>query len=271
MAADPAPGGDQAGAPAPAGQAPGAPSSGARSSAAPATGASPAFDDAPAAKAPAQAAAGAPASTTPASSAPATGASAARTAGDTATVHPGTPLVPGAAPAGPRGPAARPADRPAADATQAVTLPPAGARPPGGQSAPEGGRGRSVGGAARGAASRGPRRARLQLRHVDIWSAFKISLVVSFALFFVWMIAIGILYFVLGKFGVFDTINDLVGQVSGDDKGDVVHVGVVLGGAALIGLVNVVLLTALSTIATYVYNLFADLVGGLEVTLAERE
>jgi hypothetical protein len=35
--------------------------------------------------------------------------------------------------------------------------------------------------------------------------------------------------------------------------------------------VNIVLLTALCTVAAFVYNLCSDLVGGLEVTLAERD
>ena len=67
------------------------------------------------------------------------------------------------------------------------------------------------GGSARG--GRGPRRARLQLRHIDTWSALKISLVLSIALFFIWMVAVGILYMVLNALGVFQTLNDLFGQV----------------------------------------------------------
>jgi hypothetical protein len=131
-------------------------------------------------------------------------------------------------------------------------------------------------GKARGA-GKGPRRARLQLRHIDTWSALKISLVVSIALFFVWMIAVAILYGVLGGLGVFDTLNDLIGQLgtaSGDTSGatdEVISAKVVLGGAAVIGAVNIVLLTALCTVAAFIYNLCSDLVGGLEVTLAERD
>jgi hypothetical protein len=122
---------------------------------------------------------------------------------------------------------------------------------------------------------RGPRRARLQLRHIDIWSAFKISLVLSIALFFIWMVAVGVLYGVLGGLGVFDTVNELFGQLgtaSGADVGgDVVTPGVVFGGAAVIGAINIVLMTALCTVGTFIYNLCSDLVGGLELTLSERD
>ncbi|RBY92288.1 DUF3566 domain-containing protein [Blastococcus sp. TBT05-19] len=146
--------------------------------------------------------------------------------------------------------------------TGPVTAPGAVASAPPSRSA-----GKSVG--------RGPRRARLQLRHIDTWSALKISLVLSIALFFIWMVAVGLLYLVLNGLGVFDTINGLVGQLgSGSESGgssEVLTPGVVFGGAAIIGAINVVLLTALCTVGTYIYNLCSDLVGGLEVTLSERD
>ena len=128
-----------------------------------------------------------------------------------------------------------------------------------------------------GKAGRGPRRARLQLRHIDTWSAFKISLVLSIALFFIWMVAIGILYAVLSALGVFNTLNDLFGQLGsasgsgGGSSSSVITPGVVLGGAAVIGAINIILMTALCTVATFIYNMCADLVGGLEVTLSERD
>ena len=42
--------------------------------------------------------------------------------------------------------------------------------------------------------------------------------------------------------------------------------GSIFGGAALVGLVNIVLLTAMATIGVYIYNLSTDIVGGVEVT-----
>jgi hypothetical protein len=127
------------------------------------------------------------------------------------------------------------------------------------------------------AAGRGPRRARLQLRHIDIWSAFKISLVLSIALFFIWMVAVAVLYGVLSALGVFHTLNDLFGQLGsgsgakGGGGGDVITPGLVFWGAAVIGAINVVLMTALCTVGTFIYNLCSDLVGGLELTLSERD
>jgi hypothetical protein len=124
--------------------------------------------------------------------------------------------------------------------------------------------------AARGA--RQPRRARLTLSHINVYSVFKFSCVLAIALFFVWLIMVGVLYGVLDVAGVFGKVNDTVHTISGDGKtNDVITGSLVFGGAIIIGAVNIVLFIALSTIGAMVYNLCADLVGGAEVTLSERE
>ncbi|MCG7594203.1 DUF3566 domain-containing protein [Mycobacterium sp. PSTR-4-N] len=121
----------------------------------------------------------------------------------------------------------------------------------------------------------GPVRASMQIRRVDPWSALKVSLVLSVALFFVWMIAVAFLYLVLGGMGVWSKLNsnvgDLLTSASGSSGGELVSVSTIFGGAALIGLVNIVLLAAAATIGAFIYNLTTDLVGGVEVTLADRD
>jgi hypothetical protein len=123
---------------------------------------------------------------------------------------------------------------------------------------------------ARSDGPRGPRRARLQLRHIDPWTVLKFSCVLSIALFFVWLIVIGVLFGVLDAAGVVNKINDTVTTINGNGSQAPVTAGIVFGGAAIIGVVNIVLFIALSTIGSVVYNLCADLVGGIELTLSER-
>jgi hypothetical protein len=122
---------------------------------------------------------------------------------------------------------------------------------------------------------KGPVRASMQIRRIDPWSTLKVSLVLSVALFFVWMIAVAFLYLVLGGMGVWSKLNsnvgDLLTSASGSTGGELVSSGTIFGGAALIGLVNIVLLTAMATCAAFIYNLTTDLVGGVEVTLADRD
>ena len=121
----------------------------------------------------------------------------------------------------------------------------------------------------------GPVRASMQIRRIDPWSMLKVSLLLSVALFFVWMIAVAFLYLVLGGMGVWSKLNsnvgDLLTSASGSSGGELVSSGTIFGGAALIGLVNIVLLTAAATVGAFIYNLTTDLVGGVEVTLADRD
>ena len=122
---------------------------------------------------------------------------------------------------------------------------------------------------------RGPRRASLQVKRVDPWSVLKLAGVLSVAMFFVWMVAVGVLYGVLDGMGVWDklngTYNDLVQGGSEGAGGNLISVGRVFGVAAVIGVINIVLFTALATVSAFIYNVSADLAGGLEVTLSERE
>jgi hypothetical protein len=126
-----------------------------------------------------------------------------------------------------------------------------------------------------GTRHKGPVRASMQIRRIDPWSTLKVSLVLSVALFFVWMIAVAFLYLVLGGMGVWSKLNsnvgDLLTSAGGSTGGELVSSGTIFGSAALIGLVNIVLLTAMATCAAFIYNLTTDLVGGVEVTLADRD
>ncbi|MFI6331261.1 DUF3566 domain-containing protein [Micromonospora chersina] len=127
------------------------------------------------------------------------------------------------------------------------------------------------------AASRGPRRARLNLKRIDPWSVMKFAFAVSVVLFIVVVVATSVLYLALDAMGVFKSVNDsltdLVNAGGGQGGGGGFRItakGVILS-SALIGLVNVVLFTALATLGAFVYNVCADLVGGIELTLAERD
>jgi hypothetical protein len=105
-----------------------------------------------------------------------------------------------------------------------------------------------------------------------VYSVFKFSCVLAIALFFVWLIMVGVLYGLLDVAGVLTKVNDAVRRISGNDNAkDVVTGSLVFGSAIIIGAVNIILFIAISTIGSMVYNLCSDLVGGAEVTLSERE
>ena len=123
--------------------------------------------------------------------------------------------------------------------------------------------------------ARVPRRTSLQLQQLDPWSVLKISLVLSVAGFLAWMVAVGVLYGALGGMGVWDQLNgtysDLTSVNNPEGGTALISGGRVFGVALIIGLVNIVLMTALATVGSLIYNIATDLVGGIEVTLSEPD
>ncbi|GAB2580179.1 hypothetical protein Aab01nite_56580 [Paractinoplanes abujensis] len=130
-----------------------------------------------------------------------------------------------------------------------------------------------------GAAARGPRRARLNLKRIDPWSVMKFSFAVSVVLFIVVVVATSVLYLALDAMGVWTEVNTSLKELvtatgsenSGSSGGFQITAWGVIGTSMLIGAVNVVLFTALATLGAFIYNVCADLVGGVELTLAERD
>lgn len=117
-----------------------------------------------------------------------------------------------------------------------------------------------------------PLRATVQLRKIDPWSTLKISALISISLFFVWMVAVGLLYVVLDGMGVWERLNSAFTDiVSESGSGGLVTAGQVFGYAAVIGGINTILITALASIGAFIYNLCSDLVGGIQVTLADPD
>ena len=175
-----------------------------------------------------------------------------------------SPAAPGPAQTQPRPPVPPPAQQPPAG--------PGGARPPH--------RGPGAGPASSSVGrSSARRRARLVIKRVDPWSVLKFSLVFSLCLVIVFVVAVMALYLALDTLGVFDSLNETLLELTQSGSGDdatggvtvVFSAGRVAAASVVIGLINVVIITAISTLAAFLYNLCADIVGGLEVTLAERE
>ncbi len=126
-------------------------------------------------------------------------------------------------------------------------------------------------------AARPTRRARLRLTRVDPWSVMKTAFLLSIAFGVVTVVAVLMVWSALSFAGVWDSINATVRSVLGDDSAanfDVEnYVGTtrVLGFTLVVAVVDVLLLTAIATLAAFLYNLSAALLGGVEVTLAEED
>jgi hypothetical protein len=123
------------------------------------------------------------------------------------------------------------------------------------------------------------RKARLRVTKADPWSVMKVSFLLSLAIGIIMIVAAIVLWTTLDSLGVFDSIGKTLKEVTGSGSSgtggvnimDYVGFGQVLTWTALIAVIDVVLLTALSTLAAFIYNSAAGFTGGIELTLAEEE
>jgi hypothetical protein len=117
------------------------------------------------------------------------------------------------------------------------------------------------------------RRARLRLVRVDPWSVMKTAFLLSIAFGIMCIVAVFIIWSVLGAANVFDSINASIEQVLDENFRIQDYIGMdrVLSITMLVAVLDVVLITAIATLGAFLYNLAASLLGGLEVTLAEDD
>lgn len=130
-------------------------------------------------------------------------------------------------------------------------------------------------GAERDAVSGSARRARLSLSRIDPWSVMKMSFLLSIALSVVVIVAVFVIWSVLGAAGVWDSINQAVQDVVGDSSAgwnvqDYLGLSRIMGFTMVVSVVNIVLMTAVATLAAFLYNMAAALLGGVEVELTEN-
>lgn len=119
----------------------------------------------------------------------------------------------------------------------------------------------------------GARSVRLTVAGLDPWSVLKLSFLMSVAVGIAMVVSSVVLWSVLDGMGVFDQINKVLLEITGSEgKFNIykyVGLGRVVSLSTVLGVVNVVLMTALSTLGAFLYNLGSGLVGGLHVTLTD--
>jgi hypothetical protein len=121
------------------------------------------------------------------------------------------------------------------------------------------------------------RKAQLAIARIEPWSVMKFAFMISLVGWVILFVAVALLYFVLQKIGVFTSIEHTVGLITasktrtGANAASWFSSSRVLGYTMLIGAVNVILITALSTVGAVLYNLVTMLAGGIEITLKETD
>lgn len=114
------------------------------------------------------------------------------------------------------------------------------------------------------------RRVRRTVRKIDPVSVLKLSLFFYTIFLIVWLVAVAVLYSMLESMGLFNTIEDLADAFALNWDSNI-SLFVVERWAFLIGLTLAVVGAIVSVLLAFLYNVASDLVGGLEMTFAERD
>lgn len=123
--------------------------------------------------------------------------------------------------------------------------------------------------------SKGPRRVRLAVARVDPWSVMKMSFLLSVAIGIAGVILTAVLWMILSTMNVFADIEGVIQSLQtagGADNFsilDYVGFGRVVSLSIVIGVIDVILMTAIATVMAFLYNICSALVGGIQLTLTD--
>jgi hypothetical protein len=114
------------------------------------------------------------------------------------------------------------------------------------------------------------RRYRQTIHRVDLWSVLKISVCFYICGMAVTMVALVALWVIADAAGVIHSVEKFFGDLL-QTKDFTFLDGEILRGALLVSAVLVVLQIVITVIAAAFYNVFAELFGGIEITISEDE
>jgi hypothetical protein len=114
------------------------------------------------------------------------------------------------------------------------------------------------------------RRYRQTIHRVDLWSVLKIAVCFYICGMAVTMVALVALWLIADAAGVIHSVEKFMGDLLQTKNFSFLD-GEILRGALLVSAVLVVLQIVITVIAAAFYNVFAELFGGVEITISEDE
>ena len=111
-------------------------------------------------------------------------------------------------------------------------------------------------------------RRRMTVRRVDPWSVLKFGLVVNACLLVIVLLGLGVLWVAITQLGIIDRVCSLAADVGFEDCA--LEGGTLFSLLFLLGLLWVVIQTALYVFLSFLHNLIADLVGGITIGVVEE-
>jgi len=113
------------------------------------------------------------------------------------------------------------------------------------------------------------RQTRVVLRKVGPWSVFKFSLLFYLCVMTVILLALAMLYGILGAVGALEHVTEFARNLFAD-KSFSINGGWIFARLTVLGLAMVLIWSLINLFIAFLYNLISDVIGGIEVTLAER-
>ncbi len=118
------------------------------------------------------------------------------------------------------------------------------------------------------------RRVKLAVARVDPWSVMKLAFLLAVAAGIAGVVLTGVLWLILSGMGVFSDVDGLVRQIQPSTTTpfslmSYIGFGRVISLAIVLGVIDIILMTALATLAAFLYNICSALVGGLQLTLTD--
>jgi hypothetical protein len=104
-------------------------------------------------------------------------------------------------------------------------------------------------------------------------SVLRLTALFGLCMMVVLLVAVAALWLVLNAAGVFDSLSKTIATVNDSSESSAGHwfsFSRVMAITAIVGLIQVVVFSLLSSVVALLYNLCSDFVGGVEVTLSEK-
>ncbi|HSK90305.1 MAG TPA: DUF3566 domain-containing protein [Euzebyales bacterium] len=108
----------------------------------------------------------------------------------------------------------------------------------------------------------------LMVRRVDPWSVLKISLVFYSCMLIIVMLANAVLWAFITRLGLIEQVTEIAGALN---IALTINTGNILQATFLLGVLGVIFWSSVNVFFAFLYNLVADLIGGVHIDLAEDE
>lgn len=115
--------------------------------------------------------------------------------------------------------------------------------------------------------SRKPRakQVRLRLVYVDFWSAIKLSFLAAVAVAIVTVVSFFLIYTIIDMMGIIEQLDEFIAGFADITIASFVGLPQVMAFAAVIAILNLIVITVLGAIVAAIYNLAVKITGGLLV------